>query len=128
MVLRTYDTCKDVNAIVVDDDRDVLDVFLELLKINGINVIGSGANGKDAVELYQKFHPDIIFMDAVMPMYDGFYGLERIMQYDPNARVVLVTGSVNTDSKIDNCLAKAILEKPIDMTKIMDVVQKLCVH
>ncbi|MGI0047148.1 MAG: response regulator [Nitrosotalea sp.] len=114
-----------INAIVVDDDKDVSDVFMELLQINGINVIGKGTNGKDAVDLYKRFHPDVTFMDALMPQYDGFYGLEKIKEYDPSAIVILVTGSANVENKLDCCSATAILEKPIDMNKITNILNRL---
>ena len=114
-----------VSAIVVDDNKDVRDVFTELLEINGINVIGNGINGKEGFELYRKFHPDIVFMDAMMDEYDGFYGIEKIREYDSKAKVVLVTGSVNVEDRLDGCLVTAILEKPIDMAKIRDIVNTI---
>lgn len=116
------------SAIVVDDNKDLLDIFMELLQVHGIDVIGSGVNGKDAVELYQKLHPDVVFMDALMPEYDGFYGLEKIREYNPDAIIFLVTGSANIEKKLDECHATAILEKPIDMSKIMNMINRFCTH
>ena len=116
------------NAIVIDDNKDLLDVFVELLQLNGIDVIGSGVNGKEAVELYQKLHPDVVFIDALMPKYDGFYGLKKIRECNPNALVFLVTGSANIEKKLDGCTATAILEKPINMSKIMNAVNRFCTH
>lgn len=110
MASEIHSEYRDINAIVVDDDKDVSDVFIELLQINEINVVGNGVNGKDAVELYQKLHPDIIFMDAMMPQYDGFYGLEKIMEYDPNARVIMVTGSANVEDKLVAVLPQQFLK------------------
>lgn len=116
-----------LDAIVVDDDRSVRSVFAELLQIANLNVVGTGANGKEAYELYQKLRPDVVFIDALMPEYDGFYGLDRIKEYDPNAVVVMVTGSLNVDDRLDACSATAVLPKPIDMNKIMNVVNRFCV-
>ena len=115
-----------VKAIVVDDNKDVRRVFVELLQISNIDVVGTGTNGKEAVELYQKHKPDIVFIDAMMPEYDGFYGLEKIRAYDPNAVVAIVTGSINTEERLDDCNATTILPKPIDMDKIMNVVNQFC--
>lgn len=117
-----------INSIVIDDNDDVREVFAELLQINDVDVIGTGCNGKEAVELYQKHTPDVVFMDVMMPEYDGFYGLKNIKEYDPNAIVVLVTGSVNVGTQLDNCNATAIIAKPIDIDKIKSVVNKFCIH
>ena len=43
-----------VRAIVVDDDNDTVEVFTDYLKIKGIDVVGTGSNGKQAFELYQS--------------------------------------------------------------------------
>jgi two-component system chemotaxis response regulator CheY len=116
---------KNITTIVVDDDQDVKDVFVELLRYSNIPVIATGSNGKEAFELYKKHRPNIVFMDFKMPEYDGLYGLEKIREYDPDAKVVLVTGSVNIGSELDNCYATAVLPKPIDMNKVMDMINRL---
>lgn len=116
-----------IRAIVVDDDKNIRNVFTELLQIAKFNVVGTGTNGKEAHELYQRLLPDIVFIDSLMPKYDGLYGLERIKEYDPNAIVVMVTGSVDVDGRLDGCKATAVLPKPIDMNKIMNVVNKFCI-
>ena len=115
-----------VTALVVDDNVGVKDVFVELLYFSGINVIGQGSNGKEAVELYKKLSPDIVFMDVMMPKYDGFYGLEKIREHDPDARVVLVTASISVEIDVDGCNATAVISKPIDMKKVMSVISKTC--
>ena len=117
-----------ISAIVIDDDKDLKDIFVELLQINNVNVVGTGDNGKQAFELYQKHKPDVVFMDVMMPEYDGLYGLKNIGEYDPNAVIVLVTGSVNVGNMLDNCKATTILPKPIDMDKIKSIVNKFCIQ
>ncbi len=117
-----------LKAIVVDDDKSVRSVFTELLQIAKFNVIGTGANGKEAVELYQKLRPDVVFIDALMPEYDGFYGVKKIKEYDPNAVIVMITGSVDVDERLEQCSVTAVLPKPIDMNKIINVTNKFCVQ
>lgn len=125
MNLDSNDDCRGLRAIVVDDNKDVRDVFTELLQFSGVRVVGNGKNGKEGYELYRMLHPDVVFMDAMMDEYDGFYGIQKIQEFDPNARVVLVTGSINVEEKLEGCSATAILEKPIDMGKIMDLIKSI---
>ncbi|SRR5579875_711222 len=116
----------EIRALVVDDNRDVRGVFTELLQLAKISVVGTGINGREAASLYERLHPDIVFMDAMMPEYDGFYGLDKIREHDPGAVVVIVSGSFNVEERLDKCNASAILPKPIDMGKVMAVVDRLC--
>lgn len=117
-----------INAIVIDDNVDVRDLFVELLEIQNVNVIGIGSNGKEAYDLYQKHNPDIVFIDAIMPDFDGFFGMETIMKYDPKAIVVLITGAFTEQAKINQYKPTAIVEKPLDMNEIKNVISKFCIR
>jgi len=59
-----------IRAVVVDDDKDTVALFSEILLGNNINVVGKGYNGQEAAFLYQKLKPDVIFLDVIMPVYD----------------------------------------------------------
>lgn len=65
-----------LNVIIVDDDYDAVEVFAEILELQNIKVAGKGFDGNDAVKLYSQLKPDIVFLDVMMPEYDGFYALE----------------------------------------------------
>jgi len=113
-----------INAIVIDDDVDVRDLFVELLKMNEIDIVGIGSNGKDALELYKLHNPDIVFIDYIMPEYDGLYGAEKIKEFDPHAKIVLVSGSYFEKGKLDN-LVNTILKKPIEINDVVSTINKM---
>lgn len=114
-----------IRVIVIDDNKELRDLFVELLKIRGIKVAQTGSNGDEAVELYQIHRPDIVFLDAKMPVNDGFYALSKIREFDSHAKVVLVTGSNQEKALLDNCNANIIIEKPVDIEKIMEITYAL---
>lgn len=126
--MTTTDSMSKINAIVIDDNIDVRDLFVELLEIQNVNVVGIGSNGKEAYELYQRYNPDITFIDALMPGFDGFFGLEIIMKYDPKAIVVLITGAFTEQAKIEYYKPTAIVEKPLDMNEIKNIINKFCIQ
>lgn len=62
-----------MRLIVVDDDRLVVDSLKIILGAQPqIEVVGTGANGNDAVSLYAEHAPDIALLDIQMPGRDGF--------------------------------------------------------
>lgn len=122
--LQTNRAHSSMNAIVIDDDVDVRDLFIELLKMNEINILGIGSNGKDALELYKLHNPDIVFIDYIMPQYDGLYGAEKIKEFDPHAKIVLVSGSYIEKGRSDN-LVSVVLKKPIEINDVISTINKM---
>jgi len=116
-----------VSAIVVDDDLDTCDVLTDYLEIKQVQVLASGHNGKEAVDLYQKHNPDLVFLDIMMPEYDGFYALEKIKQLKPTANVIIITGDLTTETnnKLKSMKASAIIYKPFDIEKIMIIIKEV---
>ncbi|QLH08740.1 response regulator [Candidatus Nitrosotenuis sp. DW1] len=115
---------KTLTAIVIDDDKDVLELFSEYLKIIQVEVVGKGHNGKKAVELYQEKSPDITFVDLTMPEYDGIFALQSIREIDPKANVIIITGNLQKDvsEKLDCLNPDKILQKPFEVDKIIEAV------
>ena len=85
------------NCIVVDDNQTIIGVFCELLDIIGFDVLATGVNGMDAVKLYEKYHPDLIFVDMRMPKYDGFFAIRNIRNQAPYSKIVVTSGEITTD-------------------------------
>jgi DNA-binding response OmpR family regulator len=115
------------NVIVVDDDRDTVAVFTEYLSIKGINVLGTGYNGKEAVELYKEHKPEIVLLDVMMPEYDGFYGLQNIRSINPNAKIIMVTADLTSDTekKLEALQATAVLYKPYEIDSVVETIDKV---
>ena len=116
-----------ITAIIIDDDKGITTVFTEYLQIHGIATLGIGHDGKSTIELYQKTKPDIVFLDVIMPDYDGFYGLEKIKQLDPNARVIMVTADITqeTHDRLMSLGANMIIHKPFEIEEIIMVINRI---
>jgi len=107
-------------AIVIDDDRVSIQLFRDILRMMGIQVLASGFDGKDAVRLYKKYCPDIVFTDILMPDNDGFYALEEIRKFDSHAKVVAVTADLTDETavKLEKLNISAVIYKPYDIEDI----------
>ena len=109
------------SIIIIDDDIDEAEAIEELMKFNGMDVIAVGHNGKDAVELYEKYKPDVVLLDLMMPEYDGYYAIEEITKLDSNAKVILISGA--KDSRTDEIakygIVQYIVNKPFDTDNLI---------
>jgi len=113
-----------VSCIVIDDDQDIVEVFCELLKIIKVDVLATSNNGKEAISLYEKYVPDIVFTDLEMPKYDGVYVIENIKDKNPNAKLIVVTGNI-TNSGTLNSLKIPTIMKPFDGNIIKKIIENV---
>ena len=105
-----------VNCIVIDDDQDLVDIFCELLEILEVQVLGTGNNGQDAVNLFTQHKPEIIFTDLNMPEFDGLYAIEKIKEIDLNAKIIAVTGNYDVScAHLFDALHVGVVHKPFDI-------------
>jgi len=117
-----------IEVLVVDDDNDTVDVLSEYLGLKGMNVVGRAQNGREAHELYEELRPDVVLLDVLMPDFDGFYGLQKILEFDPHAKVIMVTASEFTDvkqNKLKSLGASAVICKPYETEDIIKTIEGL---
>ena len=79
---------------VVDDHQLVREIIAAVLgRARGIDVVGTYADGREAVQAYRALRPDVVVMDLSMPILDGAEATSQLRAIDPDARVVLLTAS-----------------------------------
>ena len=103
-------------VLLCDDSRALRMLAADQLHAAGFQVAGEAGNGHEAAEQYQALRPDLVLLDLVMPECDGRQALARILELDPQARVVILS-SLGAQSDIEQCLrlgARSYLQKPID--------------
>ena len=115
-----------LSCIVVDDDPNTVEVFSDYLEILGMKVIGRGANGNDAVELYKILKPDVVFIDIMMPETDGILAIEMIQMFHKDAKIAAVTADTSDETAdvLEKLGIKAIVHKPFDPDTIKHVLKE----
>ena len=88
-----------IRAVVVDDDKETLNLFCDLLTSHKIQIAGKGRNGQEAVFLYQKLKPDVTFLDDSMPVYSGVDALQKIRELNPNAVVIMIVEKMKLNTE-----------------------------
>jgi NarL family two-component system response regulator LiaR len=81
-----------IRVLIVDDHTVVRDGLQALLSVEpGMQVVGSAADGIEAVHMAQELDPDVILLDLVMPRMDGVQAINEIKRNEPNARILVLT-------------------------------------
>ena len=111
-------------VLVVDDSMFVTKQITQILTSEGFDVVATAENGEDGVEKYKELHPnvDLVTMDITMPKMDGVTALEKIMEFDKDARVVMISALGKQDLVKQSLMigAKNYIVKPLDRKKVLE--------
>ena len=111
-------------VLVVDDSMFVTKQIGQILTSEGFEVVATAADGEQGVEKYKELFPnvDLVTMDITMPKMDGVTALEKIMEFDTNARVVMISALGKQDLVKQSLLlgAKNYIVKPLDRAKVLE--------
>ncbi len=99
--------------------KQVKDVLIS----NGCSSIVESKDGMETIEIYKKEKPDLVFMDIVMPKLDGVEAVRQIIEFDPAAKIIMLS-SVGTRGQIKDAIeagAKDFIQKPFKTEHIIDI-------
>jgi len=112
--------------LIVEDDADLREMMAQLLTLEGYRA-STVANGREALEyLSGGDKPDVILLDLMMPVMDG-WEFRRHQQADPAlADVPVIVLSALDQSRTANVSAHAFLKKPLDFDRLLELVRNYC--
>ncbi len=111
---------KSYRVLVVDDSATMRKIIGQQLKSEAYEVCGEAADGEVAFQLYKELEPDVVTLDINMPVVDGMVALKNILDYDKEARVVMLTceGQKQTVVESISMGAKGYVVKPPNKAKV----------
>lgn len=87
-----------IRVLVVDDHPVFRDGLTALLELSGAVVLGTSANGEEAVKTVESTQPDVVLMDLNMPGLSGIEATRLIVETSPHVKVLVVTMHEDDDS------------------------------
>ncbi len=113
--------------LLVDDDLTVRAKVSESLEEDGFEVI-LAKNGNDGIAAYQEHRPDLILVDAVMPILDGFEFCEQLKNLGDRITPILMITSLEDNESVDRAFASGATDyitKPINLSILRQRVRNL---
>ncbi|HEY9812985.1 MAG TPA: response regulator transcription factor [Candidatus Sericytochromatia bacterium] len=117
-----------LRVIVVDDHE--LTRFTLKLAMQGqknIELVGLASNGKEAIELVERCHPDVIILDLQMPVMDGLSASNHIKTIDPNVQIIAYSSVEDPQVEVMSTAARidAFCKKDASTQDLVALVKKL---
>lgn len=113
--------------LVVDDAAFMRMMIKNILSKNGYEIVGEAENGKDAIEFYKKLKPDLVTMDITMPEMNGIEGVKAILEFDPNAKIIMCS-AMGQQAMVMEAIqagAKDFIVKPFQQERILQAIGRV---
>jgi CheY-like chemotaxis protein len=110
--------------LVVEDNMNQRLLYEEELRDEGYNVL-TAADGREALEVAQRAHPDLVLLDINMPVMDGLDTLGKLLEVDHRIPVIIHTAYPGYQDSFASWSADAYVVKSSDLTELKETVQRL---
>ena len=110
----------DKTLLIIDDALIVRQKIRDIAESVGWRVVGEGANGTEAVHLFEQTRPALVTLDIIMPEMDRVTALRQILKLDPAAQVVMIS-AVDQRQKLSECVEVGAIDfivKPFDSDEL----------
>jgi two-component system, chemotaxis family, chemotaxis protein CheY len=87
--------------LIVDDSNIIRRRIERSQQFAALEVVGAAANGVEALELFRKTDPDLVTMDLTMPQMDGVECIEKLVQWKPAVRILVISALADKATAVD---------------------------
>src|SRR5271155_4883599 len=95
---------KRITILLADDHTFVRESFRKVLESEAdLEVVGEAQDGRQAVALVKKLHPDVVLMDIAMPHLNGLEATRQILKALPSTRILILSAH-SDDAYVDNAI------------------------
>lgn len=116
-------------VLVIDDDNNLRNVLIDKLNITGYEAI-SAINGEEGLKKAFEFHPDVILLDVLMPIMNGWQVLEKLRmdEWGKRAKVIMLTSLEQMDNiahALDKGVHAYIVKSNLNLDDVMTQIKDI---
>ena len=127
------DTAKDTSArrpvklLIVDDSNIVRRRIERSQQFDDLEVVGTAANGIEALELARRTDPDLVTMDLTMPQMDGIECITQLVKLKPEVRILVISALSDKATAVEAMErgANGFLDKPFTDRQLNEAIAEL---
>jgi DNA-binding NarL/FixJ family response regulator len=115
-------------VLIVDDNRFIRSQLRRVLEREpDFQVCGEAENGREAIEMAQRMHPDLIVLDLAMPVMNGFEAAQLLKRSMPDISIILLSNYSNVFSEREARSAgiSALVEKSENVSVLIGKAREL---
>ena len=79
------------NVLIADDSELIRLNIKKIVEQIGHTVVAEAENGVDAIDKFKQFAPSVVTLDIIMPKMNGLQALQKLMEINPDVKVLIVT-------------------------------------
>ncbi len=111
-------------VVLIVDDEPTMREAMKLILCKNFDVI-EASNGLEAVQMYEKYKPDVVLMDIMMPIMNGIESTKLLLKENPDALILAITAySSKKGEEMLEAGAKGILPKPFKRAELVEFINQ----
>ena len=117
-----------MRVLIVDDDAAIRELLVQVMREADYRV-AEASDGGEALDQITAFRPDVVILDLLMPVQDGFAVLRALREDPERPRVIVLSAIANLHEAAyaHELGADAVLGKPFDIDELLRVVERRAV-
>lgn len=111
-------------VLVVDDDPDIRDLLVSVLRDDGYDA-EAARNGREALDLLERWPADVVVLDLMMPVMDGWTFAERLREKRLAIPIVVLSAATDVKRHAERLGAADVVAKPFDIDLLLPRIARL---
>lgn len=118
---------RSLKLLIVDDSNIMRRRIERSQQFEELEVVGTAANGVEALEMFRKTDPDMVTMDLTMPQMDGIECISKIVQLKPAVRILVISALADKATAVEAMErgANGFLNKPFTDRQLNEAIAEL---
>ena len=118
---------RSMKLMIVDDSNIMRRRIERSQSFEELELVGTAANGLEALEMFKKMDPDVVTMDLTMPQMDGIECIENIVRIKPAVRILVISALADKATAVEAMEkgANGFLNKPFTDRQLNEAIAEL---